>query len=179
MVHIHSFWYHSSISSRVFLGHLLMIEVAVTAEIEEEAWDRASDMPFLSGSITNGTSNVVGCLGEILVQRHLHAKFSNTFNYDLIDGERRIDVKTKRCDSEPLPFYDCSVAAHGSDQECDDYVFVRVLKNMSRAWLLGRVSKKQFFEYATRYRRGDVDPSNGYIFRADCYNIPINELDTL
>ena len=74
-----------------------MIEVAVTAEIEEEAWDRASDMPFLSGSITNGTSNVVGCLGEILVQRHLHAKFSNTFNYDLIDGEMRVasDVKYK------------------------------------------------------------------------------------
>lgn len=81
-----------------------MIEVAVTAEIEEEAWDRASDMPFLSGSITNGTSNVVGCLGEILVQRHLHAKFSNTFNYDLIDGERRIDVKTKDVTQSRCPF---------------------------------------------------------------------------
>jgi hypothetical protein len=153
-----------------------MIAIDITEDILVEAGKRASNMPILAGSITNGQSNTLGSVGEVLVQRVLNAEFSNTYHYDLVHDGRRIDVKTKRCDSIPQGHYDCSVAAHGSDQDCDDYVFVRVLHNMRRAWILGLIEKSEFYTKATRYTRGDVDPSNGFIFRADCYNLPINQL---
>lgn len=154
-----------------------MIEVEVTEEIMEQAGKKASEMSTLNGSITNGTSNVIGCLGEILVQKHLNASPSNTYDYDIVHNGRRIDVKTKRCDSVPQSYYDCSVAAHGSQQDCDEYVFVRVLHNLKRAWILGGISKDDFYQKAKRWKRGDIDPSNNFTFRADCYNIAIKELE--
>ena len=154
----------------------MIISIDVTEDMLQQAAKKGAQMQFLAGSITNGTSNVLGSLGEVIVQKHLDASPSNTFDYDIVHEGRRIDVKTKRCDSEPLPYYDCSVAAHGSSQDCDEYVFVRVLHNMKRAWILGSIPKSEFYEKATRYKRGDVDPSNNYTFRADCYNIPISKL---
>jgi len=91
------------------------------------------------------------------------------------DGER-IDVKTKRCNTRPFPHYDCSVAAHGTNQNCDSYVFVRILTDTSRAWILGSIPKPDFYTRATKYKRGDIDPTNGFTFKADCYNLPISEL---
>lgn len=153
-----------------------MISIDITDDMMQQAAKKAAQMQFLSGSITNGTSNVLGSLGEVIVQGHLNASPSNTFDYDIVHEGKRIDVKTKRCDSEPLPHYDCSVAAHGSSQNCDEYVFVRVLHSMKRAWILGSIAKSEFYEKATRYKRGYLDPSNNFTFRADCYNIPISEL---
>jgi hypothetical protein len=118
-------------------------------------------------------------LGEIVVQRVLGADFANTFNYDLIHEGKRIDVKTKRCTTVPRAEYDCSIAAHGTNQDCDEYVFVRILTNMKRAWILGSISKSEFYEKARRYSKGDVDPSNNFTFRADAYNLPIKELKSI
>ena len=154
----------------------MIIAVDINEDMMRNVAKKAANMVFLNGSITNGTSNVLGSLGEVIVQQHLNASPSNTFDYDLMHEGRRIDVKTKRCDSEPLNHYDWSVAAHGSDQDCDEYVFVRILHNLKRAWILGKISKQDFYKKAHRHSRGDVDPSNNYTFRADCYNIPISEL---
>jgi hypothetical protein len=153
-----------------------MIEVEITEEVMKQAGKKAAEMTMLNGSITNGTSNVLGCMGEILVQKYLKASPSNTYDYDIVHAGRRIDVKTKRCDSEPRLHYDCSVAAHGSQQDCDEYVFVRILHNFKRAWILGSITKQDFYDKAKRWSRGDIDPDNNYTFRADCYNIPISEL---
>lgn len=138
---------------------------------------KAASVGILQGSITGGLSNVVGAIGEILVADLTGASESNTIHYDLVDNGKRVDVKTKRCNTKPMPNYDCSVAAHGTKQDCDEYVFVRILCDMSRAWILGRVDKTDFFEKATRYSRGDVDPANGFVFKADCYNLPIRNLE--
>ena len=58
----------------------------------------------------------------------------------------RIDVKTKRCNTKPLPNYDCSVALHGTKQDCDAYVFVRILTDLTKAWILGGISKHNFYK---------------------------------
>jgi len=54
---------------------------------------------------------------------------------------------------------------------------VRVKYDMSMGWFLGMIKKNDFFLKATEHKRGDYDPSNGFVFRADCYNLPIGELD--
>ena len=68
------------------------------------------------------------------------------------------------------------MAAHGATQDCDNYVFVRILINMSQAWILGEISKSDFYAKATKYKRGYVEPANSFEFKADCYNLPIREL---
>ena len=156
-----------------------MIEVSISEDYMRHAREKASTVGILQGSITGGTSNVVGAIGEIIVADSIEAEQMNTYDYDLVKDGMRIDVKTKRCNSKPKPFYDCSVALHGTKQDCDAYVFVRILINLSKAWILGSISKKDFYDRATLHRKGDVDRDNGYTFKADCYNLRIDRLDPI
>ena len=153
-----------------------MIQVKITPSIISRAKKKAATVGNLQGSITGSLSHVVGAIGEIIVADIMGADESNTYDYDLVRDGERIDVKTKRCNTRPFPHYDCSVAAHGTNQNCDSYVFVRILTDTSRAWILGSIPKPDFYTRATKYKRGDVDPTNGFTFKADCYNLPISEL---
>jgi hypothetical protein len=153
-----------------------MIQVNITPSIISRAKKKAATVGNLQGSITGSLSHVVGAIGEIIVADAMGANESNTYDYDLVRDGERIDVKTKRCNTRPFPHYDCSVAAHGTNQNCDSYVFVRILTDTSRAWILGSIPKQDFYTKATKYKRGDVDPANGFTFKADCYNLPISEL---
>ena len=153
-----------------------MTPIQITPQILDRAKRKAASVGNLQGSITGSLSNVVGAIGEIIVADALGANESSTYDYDLIKDGRRIDVKTKRCTSAPKPFYECSIAAHGTKQDCDEYIFVRVLNNLQRAWILGRISKDEYYSKAVRHRRGEVDESNNFTFKSDCYNLEISEL---
>jgi len=153
-----------------------MIEIKPTEQQIKEARLQGSSTG-LQGSITRGAGGPAGFLGEILIRDYLGYVHSPTPNYDLYTPEgSRIDVKTKRCTSAPKPFYECSIAAHGTKQDCDEYIFVRVLKSLQRAWILGRIPKDEYFEKAVRHSKGEKDESNNFTFKADCYNLPIRDL---
>ena len=156
-----------------------MIEISINKDYMRRAREKASTVGILQGSITGGTSNVVGAIGEIIVADSIEAKQINTYDYDLVKDGVRIDVKTKRCNTRPLPNYDCSVALHGTKQDCDAYVFVRILTDLSKAWILGGISKQSFYKEATLYRKGDIDSDNGFKFKADCYNLKIDKLSSV
>lgn len=161
---------------QILCRNRLMIEVKITPELIQRARKKTATVGNLQGSITGSLSHVVGAIGEIIVADVMGADESNTYDYDLVRDGERIDVKTKRCNTRPFPHYDCSVAAHGTKQDCDSYVFVRILTDSSRAWILGSIPKQDFYTKATKHRRGDVDPANGFTFKADCYNLQISEL---
>jgi len=156
-----------------------MIQVKITPDIVARAKKKAASVGVLQGSITGSLSNVVGAIGEVIVKDHIGGTDANSKDFDLLIGNRRVDVKTKRCNTTPSPNYDCSVAAHGTKQDCDTYIFVRILTDHSKAWILGEVPKQTFYNKATRYRVGDIDPSNGFVFKADCYNLAIQELNQI
>ena len=154
-----------------------MIEIEPTEKQIKEARLTSGGTVGLQGSITRGAGSPAGALGEILVRDYLSYIQANTAHYDLYtDQGTRIDVKTKRCTSAPKPFYECSIAAHGTQQQCDEYIFVRVLNSLQRAWILGRISKDEYYEKAVRHKKGDKDDSNNFTFKSDCYNLPISEL---
>jgi len=156
-----------------------MIQVKITPEIIRRAKKKAASVGVLQGSITGSLSNVVGAIGEIIVQDYTGGIEVNSKDFDLMVGNRRVDVKTKRCNTTPSPNYDCSVAAHGTKQDCDSYIFVRILTDHSRAWILGEIPKAEYYKKATKYHVNDVDPANGFVFKADCYNLAIQELETV
>ena len=154
-----------------------MIEVKPTESQVKEARLHSGGTTGLQGSITQGAGSPAGALGEIIIRDYFDYVQANTAHYDLYTSHgSTIDVKTKRCTSAPKAYYECSIAAHGARQKCDEYIFVRVLNNLQSAWILGRISKDEYFSKAVRHKKGEVDESNNFTFKADCYNLEISEL---
>lgn len=161
------------------------IETARAREAEiRKLLETRSGRPHLNNSITEGDGTLAGYLGEELVRDYYNFLASDTdpevFHYDALDPKHlgKIDIKTKRCTSEPKLDYNCSIAATGANQQCDYYVFVRILNDLSQAWILGFIPKHEFFGKALFFRRGQKDPvsNRGWRFKWDCFNLPISDL---
>jgi hypothetical protein len=160
-----------------------MIEVLISQEMKKRAWRKARDMGVIRNSILKGAGNIAGFLGEEVANQLIQGAINNTYDFDISYSNKSdtvtYDVKTKRCTSPPKPFYDCSIAAYNTKQKCDRYAFVRiewVNRKWGHAWILGWLSHDEYFEKARKLQKGDVDPSNGYIVKATCYNVKISEL---
>jgi hypothetical protein len=157
-----------------------MIIIPITNEQRVRA-NELYDFKVLNNSITSGKSNIYGAIGEIVVYdfyKKKEAKIDNqaTYHYDLIINDFRIDVKTKRTTVYPQEHFLCSISNHNVNQECDFYFFVRVLEDMQTGFLLGYKSKDGFFKNAQFNKKGSAD-INGWIFKGDCYNLPVKDLD--
>ena len=156
-----------------------MLEVRVSDDILLQARDLAEDLGKLHNSITSGQGNVAGFIGELIVADLLNAERQNTKDYDLVlpDGST-VDVKTKRTSVEPKTHYDCSVARFSLHQQCDKYAFCRVKNDYTVCWFLGLISHDKYFELARELKKGDIDPSNNYTVKADCFNLSIEDLQS-
>lgn len=145
------------------------------------AEQRSEKLGVLKNSITNGEGNIAGYIGQMLVNLYLKGSEPDVFNYDVIKDNVRYEVKTKRCTGEPKEHYNCSIANYNTKQKCDYYVFVRVLEDYSKAWILGKKKKDDFFKEATFNKKGEPDPSSGnkWNYKADCYNLEISKLEPL
>lgn len=154
-----------------------MEKVLITQEMLVLAKKKAKEMGVLKDSIEKGEGNVAGFVGELVANKVLESTICNTFDYDIVtyDGIK-IDVKTKRCTSAPKPSYDCSVSDYNPDQLCDYYCFVRVLEDYSCGWFLGVYKQKDYIQESTKMYKGQIDPSNNFVVKSDCYNMPINKL---
>ena len=158
-----------------------MIEVKITEDMKKRAWAKSREMGVIKNSIMKGDGNIAGFLGEEVANVVIGGTINNTYDYDLVaqDGTK-YDVKTKRCTSPPKPYYDCSVANFNTKQKCDRYVFVRIEnknRRWGRAWVLGWLTHDDYFKKARKLTKGQKDPSNGFIVRADCHNVAISELN--
>lgn len=155
-----------------------MIEYDITDEMIEKAKKKDVEMGKLRNSIRNGEGNLVGFIGEEVFAAYYNAQSANTYDYDVLYGNLRIDVKTKTTTVKPQPHYFATVADYNTKQNCDLYYFVRVDLNKKKAYLLGGIRKEKFYSESTFYKRGDPDPSSnlGWTFKADCYNLEISKL---
>ena len=154
-----------------------MIELDITEDQILKAKGLAEDLGKLNNSITSGDGNLAGFIGEVVVADYIGAEHSNTYDYDLVSQDgKTIDVKTKRTNYPPREHYDCSVAAFNTRQKCDYYAFVRVKNDLSKVWILGFYPKQKYFVDAKFHKKGEFDASNKFTFKADCYNMPINQL---
>jgi hypothetical protein len=158
-----------------------MIELEVTNKILMEARSRAKKLGHLHNSITKGAGNLAGYVGQLLVAKHLEAEEPDDYNFDVKKDNVTYEVKTKRCTSRPKPEYDCSVSDFNTKQDCDYYIFVRVLEDFSKAWILGKKKKAEYFEQARFCEKGKVDKKShlGWKFKGDCYNLSISELEEI
>ena len=142
----------------------------------------ANRMGRIRNSITRGQGNSYGFLGEQITQLVLGGEIVNkgkkyNVDYDLVlDDGTTVEVKTKKTTVEPKDYYECSVAKYNTKQKCDYYAFVRVLDTKQGGWFLGVMPKEKYFINAKFLKAGTRDGDNGFLVRADCYNLPISDL---
>ena len=137
---------------------------------------RAIKLPLLNNSIRHGEGSLVAYIGEEVVKSVLRGEIKDTYDYDIVYQNLKVDVKTKERTVAPRPYYECSVADFNTQQDCDEYAFVSVLNTLKEAWYLGKISKPDFYKKAVFHRKGEIDPANNFTFKADCYNMKISDL---
>ena len=154
--------------------------VSVEAEWIDNASSKAQSLGVLNNSISKGKGNLIGFVGEYAVLSFIKdGHLSNTYEYDIITPTSTIDVKTKGCSSVPLDHYVCSIAAYNTKQKCSHYAFVRMFYDFEKCWVLGWIEKEKYFDEAKFLKQGEEDGDNGYIVKADCYNLPIKKLNDI
>jgi hypothetical protein len=155
-----------------------MQEIRITQEMIDEAAIKAEELGVLRGSIEEGEGNIYGFVGELVAQQAIGGYIDNSYDYDILmdDGRTTVDVKTKKVTSAPKSFYDCSVANYNIRQKCDYYSFVRVMDDLSVGWYLGSYPKKDYVKDAVFMKKGQIDPSNNFKVKDDCYNLRISKL---
>lgn len=132
---------------------------------------KANAMGTLNRSMMEGKGNFVGFLGEEMVLCFEGFEVANTFDYDILkDGDIKIDVKTKECQSEPLVGYEASVGTY-YDQKCDIYVFTRIEKTYHTGWICGFMAASDYRDKSHLVTKGTIDQTNNMKFKADSYNL--------
>lgn len=152
-----------------------MIKIKITSKNLEAARKRAVFLGANSKKIQSG-SEIHGMVGEQLFLDNYGGQLINNHNYD-IDHSKigKIDIKTKKCNSEPKSNYYCTVAAYQIDKdECEFYGFYRVHSKLKDAWFLGIISKEEFKKNAVFLKKGEKD--GDFVVKADCYNLRIDQL---
>lgn len=151
-----------------------------TLNISDTLWVQARKNSIklgqLPNSFTNGEGNLAGMIGELTVAKYLNVKLDNTYDYDMIYKDIKIDVKTKRTSVEPKDYYLCTVPAKRL-QACDVYYFTRVLSNYSQVYLLGWIKASDFIDDSKLFLKGEQEPDTDFVFKQDCYAIPIRLLN--
>jgi hypothetical protein len=143
----------------------------------QRARARAEKLPLLNNSIRRGEGSLVAYIGEEVAKNVLNGEIKDTYDYDIVYQDVKVDVKTKERTVAPKAYYECSVADFNTKQNCDEYAFVSVLNTLKEAWYLGKISKPDFYKQAVFHHKGEIDPANNFTFKADCYNIPISLLN--
>jgi hypothetical protein len=174
------------------------VEINITEEQVAQIYALRATMPDqIHKSFTKGKSTIFGCAGEIIVSHYFGGELRQNKDYDMVlnygemkrtpfctiinsamnmnGGQARCEIKTKKTTVAPKEDYANSIARFSAHQDCDLYIFVRVLEDMTKAWITGVVSSPMFYKNATFHQRGEKDRSNNFTFHADCWNMSIKE----
>lgn len=142
-----------------------------------EAKERGARLGVLKNSITSGASNIYGMLGERVVAHLTGGELVDTRDYDVLsETGAKLEVKTKKCLHPPRAHFECSCARFNTHQRCDAYVFVRILRDCSVAFVCGFLPKQIFLRDAHELKKGDYDERNKYYVKADCFNVTMTQL---
>lgn len=166
-----------------------MIKVNITDSQYERARN-LYDFDSIDYSITKGEGNIIGALGEIIVQdtwsSYLKFPKKSSRDYDLITSNNlKVDVKSKRISSGVKLADDFKVVVSaqgmGITQDCDWYVFCFISDDYYHGYILGWYSKKNFMRDSIHKRKGELDDigrvlNKGWRFKSDTYVMLVKDL---
>lgn len=169
-----------------------ILEVPVE-HLLDAAQARAEELGELRRSMRGMQASQVGALGELIGMEYFQKigvpyeeVYSTAYDIRRLDNYHTLEFKTKERTVAPVSTYDCTTPQYNKDhQRPDEYLFISLLstgksddiRRFTKGYILGGVTKEVFNELAVFWRRGQIDPSNGWQVTIDCWNIPVFELD--
>lgn len=163
-----------------------MQEMVITSKMREVAIQKTKHLQFdqnrgLSKFGSEKPRTIVGYIGEQMVQQYLGIEdLDDQFNFDLTYQGKRLEVKTISCKFKPYPHYLCTVNSHDlkgvHKQEADYYVFLRILNNQSKGWILGCMPCMEFFDKGKFIEKGSEVVKGVQFVKANATVLPINQL---
>ena len=161
-----------------------MIQIKTTKEMIVHSYYKSVQMGELKNSIMNGKGNFIGFIGEAATKSYFQIPITtnhNTYDYDLVLNNDTIDVKSKKTSVIPSPDFECSVAAYNTKQKCKYYLFTRVYqpkdkKLPTEVFLMGYYPKDLYYQNARFLKKGEIDGTNGFVVRDNCYNMYYKDL---
>lgn len=158
-------------------------KLMVTPDMIEKA-TRRDKGKYNDKSFMDGKGNFPGFLGEYIVGEYRpdwrHILDSYDFDFIMANGQS-VDIKTKYTTSDsPRGSWMASVCKDSEHQRVDYYVFVRVFKDPNGDYPFGRIygaiTKAEFMEKATFYKKGEPEGDNGYAVKQDCWSLPYEQM---
>jgi len=141
-----------------------MIEVKISKETilhaERKLMSVEKQSSILSKFGSEKNRIKVGYIGEKIVMDYLNLnKDMDDYEFDLLSNKgKKLEVKTITCKFKPKLHYWCTVNSHDlkgvHKQKADYYIFLRILNDFSKGWILGWISCKDFFQKGTFVKKG-------------------------
>ena len=125
---------------------------------------------------------LVGYIGEKIIMDFLDLeKDIDNYEFDLISKKgKKLEIKTITCKFKPKEDYWCTVNSHDLDgvhkQNADYYIFLRILNDFSKGWILGWISCLDFFAHGKFVKKG-TDFGKFNFIKANATILPINKLN--
>ncbi len=142
-------------------------------------------MGSLRNSLTKGTRNTVGFLGEDMLaewcEKQGKVKLTHVDKYDfdfVSPSGLRIEVKTKTRTGAPAPHFDNTVMTTNDRQKCDVYVFLQLVWTSNRTgeiYFCGFMDAQHFRKVAITHQAGQLSGTNGFVPRASQRSVPIQD----
>jgi hypothetical protein len=163
----------------------MMIEIPITQYLLDKTEERYANIPLRNEQRLHRFGSemkriFIGYLGETLVINYFRIPIVDSYEFDIILFGEKIDVKTISCKFKPPSYYLCTVNSCDLNgirkQKADKYMFVRVLEDYSKGWILGDIRCEEFFNKGKFIRKGETYA--GIHFRkSNAYVLPINQLN--
>lgn len=154
-------------------------------ETRKRAAERLSAMRVYNLSHRGVAGNIVGALGEVVLERWLERQdiafewLADT-HYDYRIAGETVEVKTKDRTVRPLPRYEASVPDYNVEHQRPDwYAFLSLQRQRGTgglsayrwAYLVGISRAVDYHAAATRWDTDEIDPDNGTQFWTACWNV--------
>jgi hypothetical protein len=164
----------------------------------------SKQLGVIRNSRTQGIGSVAGYMGELADVQYLvgsehvsHEEGEEKYKRDILYKGYTIESKTKRRMFDPKPNFEASEDGASSHQNSDIILFnsitfgkelkplsidgraIKQYANPLKIWLVGWISREDFYKKAFRVSKGYIDPSNQNYCSADKWNIYHEELNPL
>ena len=128
---------------------------------------------------SEGRRLLYGYLAEMIVMEYYGVGDIDDYQYDIILGDYKTDIKSISCKFKPPLNYLASVNSCETDgdhrQDADIYMFVRIHEDCKVAWIVGYIECERFFEMSKFINKGET--YHGMTFeKANMNVLPIKDL---
>ena len=127
---------------------------------------------------------LVGYIGEKIIMDYLGInKNHDDYDFDLISKKgKKLEVKTISCKFKPKKHYWCTVNSFDLNathkQKADYYIFLRILNDYSKGWILGWIECADFFKKG-KFISKNTDFGEFKFTKANATILPISLLNPL